>query len=160
MQSYRPCAGIMLFNHHGMVFVGQRIDNQAEAWQMPQGGIDDGESPRQAAMRELGEEVGTSRAEIVAESADWYNYDLPPELRGKLWGGKFIGQRQKWFLMRFTGNDSDINIATKHPEFRQWMWVEPPRLPDIIVPFKRDLYKALLHEFCPVMEKNINAKNN
>ena len=144
---YRPAVGIMLLNAHGDVFVGQRIDSTLEAWQMPQGGIDAGETPEQAAWRELGEEVGTNAAEILAVSADWLDYDLPPDLQGKLWSGRFRGQRQRWFAMRFTGTDADIAIATPEPEFRAWMWASPGRLPELVVPFKRPLYEAVMAEF-------------
>ncbi len=144
---YRPCVGIMLINPAGLVFVGQRIDNLVEAWQMPQGGIDEGEDPQTAAMRELGEEIGTEKAEIIAESAGWLNYDLPVELIPKVWKGRYRGQRQKWFAMRFLGTDADINIETSHPEFAAWRWVEHHQLPDLIVPFKRDLYQEIVAEF-------------
>lgn len=149
---YRPGVGIMLLNGDGRVFVAKRIDMTSEAWQMPQGGIDDGETPLMAAKRELGEEIGTRKAELLQESRDWLTYDLPDELIPKLWGGKFRGQRQKWFAMRFTGSDSDINIATDHPEFCEWKWLEPAQLPDIIVPFKRKLYAALVEEFKGVLK--------
>ena len=148
---YRPCVGIMLFNRDGMVFVGRRIDATSDAWQMPQGGIDEGESPRHAALRELKEEVGTADAEIVAESARWYSYDLPGDLAGQVWGGRFRGQTQKWFAMRFMGADSDINIATHEPEFDAWQWVAMERLPELIVPFKRQLYLDLVREFLPLV---------
>ncbi len=144
---YRPCVGMMLINREGRVFVARRIDNVAEAWQMPQGGIDADEDPRVAAMRELEEEIGTRNAEIVAESRGWLSYDLPEHLVGKLWGGKYRGQTQKWFALRFLGEDAEINIATKHPEFSHWKWVAPAELPGLIVPFKRDLYEAVLGEF-------------
>jgi putative (di)nucleoside polyphosphate hydrolase len=149
---YRPAVGIMLLNHDGRVFVGRRIDMPAglAAWQMPQGGIDPGETPRQAGLRELKEEVGTDKAEILAETRGWLHYDVPEELWaqfGGLWGGRYRGQRQKWFLMRFTGEDSDINPATEHPEFDAWEWVEPERLPELIVLFKRQLYQDVLAEF-------------
>lgn len=144
---YRPCAGVMLVNREGRVFVGQRIDTRAEAWQMPQGGIDEGESPRAAALRELREEVGTDKVEIIAESREWLRYDLPDELVGQLWGGRYRGQEQKWFLCRFTGKDEDINIATPHPEFRAWRWAAPQEVPALIVPFKRTLYAAVFEEF-------------
>lgn len=146
---YRPCVGIMLVNMDGKVFVGQRIDNTAEAWQMPQGGIDPDEDARTAALRELGEETGiiSSLIEIIAQTAEEHYYDLPPDLIGKIWGGRFRGQRQVWFLARFLGTDGDIDIATPHPEFREWKWAEPRALPDLIVPFKRKLYRDILKEF-------------
>lgn len=148
---YRPCAGIMLANMEGKVFVGQRIDKapEGDAWQMPQGGIDDGEDAVQAALRELAEETGVSvdLVDIIAQSREEHFYDLPPELMGKIWGGKYRGQRQMWFLMRFKGEDKDIDIATNHAEFSQWQWVSPERLPHLIVPFKRRLYEALVAEF-------------
>jgi len=138
---YRRGVGIMLLNHDNKVFVGQRLDTQAEAWQMPQGGIDDDEEPRDAAFRELREEIGTDKAEIVAESRAWLRYDLPPELRTR-----WHGQRQRWFVMRFRGTDADINIATEHPEFSTWKWVAVNQLPNIIITFKRQLYLDLLQE--------------
>lgn len=146
---YRPCVGLMLFRG-GLVFVGQRTDASG-AWQMPQGGIDDGETPPQAALRELHEEVGTDNAEIVAESRDWHYYDLPPELARKMWGGRFLGQRQKWFALRFLGADADINIATAHPEFSAWKWAPLDDLLDLIVPFKRDVYRTVVAEFAPIV---------
>jgi len=146
---YRSGVGIMLVNSKELVFVAKRIDMVSEAWQMPQGGIDNGESPIQAAWRELMEETGTNKAELLGESRDWYSYDLPETLVPKVLGGKYRGQKQKWFAMRFTGTDADINIATLEPEFSEWKWVKPQTLPDIIVPFKRELYKALLSEFHP-----------
>ena len=147
---YRPCAGIMLVNADGHVFVGQRIDNPgSDAWQMPQGGIDDGEEPQEAALRELEEETGVSRdlVTIIAKTDEELFYDLPPELLGKIWGGKWRGQRQMWYLMRFSGADSDINIATGHPEFSRWKWVMPDQLPLLIVPFKKKLYEKVIAEF-------------
>jgi putative (di)nucleoside polyphosphate hydrolase len=146
---YRPAVGIMLLNPAGLAFIGRRIDMPAglAAWQMPQGGIDPGETPRQAAFRELAEEVGTDKAEILAETRGWLHYDLPTDIASRMWGGRWRGQRQKWFLMRFTGGDADINPATDHPEFDAWEWVEPRRLPELIVPFKRPLYCDLLAEF-------------
>jgi putative (di)nucleoside polyphosphate hydrolase len=145
---YRPGVGIMLLNRQGEVFVAHRIDMPAlPAWQMPQGGIDPGETPREAALRELKEEIGTDKAEIIAESRDWLTYDLPAELAGGIWGGRYSGQRQRWFVMRFTGDDHDIDLATRHPEFDIWQWVAPTRLPELIVPFKRQLYMDILTEF-------------
>jgi putative (di)nucleoside polyphosphate hydrolase len=148
---YRPAVGIMLLNPAGLAFVGRRIDMPARlaAWQMPQGGIDPGETPSQAAFRELEEELGTDKAEIVAETPGWLHYDLPTDIASRMWSGRWRGQRQKWFLMRFTGSDADINPATEHPEFDAWEWVEPRRLPELIVPFKRQLYRDLLAEFRP-----------
>jgi putative (di)nucleoside polyphosphate hydrolase len=144
---YRPCVGIMLLNRLGEVFVGQRIDMPSAAWQMPQGGIDEGEDPRSAAFRELREEIGTEKAEIVAESQGWLHYDLPPELVEGARHGGWRGQRQKWFVMRFTGNDRDVDLATEHPEFSAWKWVPIEALPDLIVSFKRQVYLDLLAEF-------------
>jgi putative (di)nucleoside polyphosphate hydrolase len=150
---YRPCAGIMLFNDQGRVFVARRIDMVSEAWQMPQGGIDSGEDPETAAFRELGEEIGTASAEIMAVTEDWLDYDLPDELLGKLWGGRYRGQRQKWFAMRFLGTDSDINIDTENPEFSEWKWAELSELPDLIVPFKRGLYSELVQRFAHLVDE-------
>lgn len=144
---YRDGVGIMLINRDRQVFVARRIDTKAEAWQMPQGGIDAGESPLEAALRELEEETGTDKAELLQESRGWLTYDLPDELIPKIWGGKFRGQRQKWFAMRFTGKDSDINIHTEEPEFLEWRWTHAARLPELIVPFKQQLYQALIKEF-------------
>lgn len=149
---YRPCVGLALFNRGGLVFAARRIDTPGDAWQMPQGGIDDGETPRQAALRELEEEIGTAQAEIVAESADWVRYDLPPELVGKVWNGRYRGQCQKWFALRFTGADSDIDIVTKHPEFCDWRWLPLAELPRRIVPFKRAVYDQVAAEFAPLPE--------
>ena len=143
---YRPCVGIMLINRDNLVLVAQRIDQVAEAWQMPQGGVDEGETPRQAALRELKEEVGTDRAKIIAETEEWVHYDLPQDLSDKVWNGRFRGQTQKWFAMRFLGNDSDINLATARPEFIEWKWLDVAQLPDVIVDFKKNVYKKLVTE--------------
>ena len=145
--TYRLCAGIMLINASGLVFVARRIDTPGEAWQMPQGGIDDGETPRQAALRELLEETGTDKAEIIAESRLWLDYDFPPGPAVKLWQGRYRGQRQKWFAMRFTGQDRDIDLATNDPEFDEWKWVPMDELPTHILPFKRYIYQQLVTEF-------------
>jgi putative (di)nucleoside polyphosphate hydrolase len=145
---YRPGVGIMLLSRQGKIFLGHRIGMPVTpAWQMPQGGIDTGETPRRAAMRELKEEIGTDKAEILGESRGWLQYDLPVGLADGVWGGRYRGQRQKWFAMRFTGCDEDINLATEHPEFDAWQWMAPDRLPELIVPFKRQLYVDILAEF-------------
>ena len=146
---YRPCAGVMLMNLAGQVFVGQRLDSTLEAWQMPQGGIDEGEDALDAAIRELGEETGVepSLVELIAAAPGEFFYDLPPEMIGKVWKGKWRGQRQRWFLFRFLGKDSDIDIVTAHPEFRAWRWIDPVDLPQVIVPFKRQLYQDVLAAF-------------
>jgi putative (di)nucleoside polyphosphate hydrolase len=150
---YRPGVGIMLVNQRDRVFVAQRIDNPGPAWQMPQGGIDAGEEPQQAAWRELQEEVGTDRARYIGESRDWFSYDLPVELVPQIWKGRFRGQRQKWFAFRFLGTDRDINIATEHPEFSSWRWAALEELPGLIVPFKRQLYHDLIAEFTPLIRR-------
>ncbi len=141
---YRPCVGIMLFNKDGKVFVGRRIDQTVEGWQMPQGGIDKGESPKQAVLRELKEEVGTDKAEIIGEMEEWVTYDLPEHLIGVAFHGKYRGQKQKWFALRFTGEDRDIDLTSHEPEFSAFKWVDLKALPTLIVPFKRDTYKAVI----------------
>ena len=150
---YRSGVGSMIINANGQVFVGQRLDSELDAWQMPQGGVDDGEDVVAAVFREVEEETGIARhhIEIVTQSQEPYDYDLPMELVGKLWRGRFRGQRQHWFLLRFSGTDSDIDIATAEPEFREWRWVSADRLVDLIVPFKRDLYAAIVSEFAPYL---------
>jgi putative (di)nucleoside polyphosphate hydrolase len=148
---YRPCAGVMLLNREGKVFVGQRIDTTLEAWQMPQGGIDPGEDAETAAVRELGEEAGVSpeHLELIAIAPHELTYDLPDDLIGKVWKGKYRGQRQRWFLYRFLGEDKDIDIETTHPEFRAWRWAGPAELSALIVPFKRALYEQVVEAFAP-----------
>jgi putative (di)nucleoside polyphosphate hydrolase len=146
---YRPAAGVMLINGQGKVFVAQRLDSTLEAWQMPQGGLDEGEEAEAGALRELEEETGIPRGkvEILARCPVELHYDLPDDLVGKLWKGRWRGQRQSWFLARFLGTDQDVNIETEHPEFRAWKWAEPEELPAMIVPFKRKLYEQVLAAF-------------
>lgn len=146
---YRPCVGLVVMNPAGLVFAGQRLDNPGPAWQMPQGGIDDGEAPRTAALRELGEETGIppQAVDFVAETPDWLTYDLPADLVPRIWKGRFRGQQQRWFLLRFTGPDSMIDIDRPHPEFSRWAWMAPDDLIDRIVPFKRQTYQTVFDAF-------------
>ena len=150
---YRPGVGIMLLDKLGRVLVAQRLDMPSEAWQMPQGGIDKNEEPLEAARREMKEEIGTDKAELEAESRGWHHYDLPPDLADQIWKGRYRGQRQKWFAFRFRGKNKDIDIATKHPEFSRWRWAEMRELPELIVPFKRQLYATLIEEFGHLAKK-------
>jgi len=146
---YRPCVGVMMINRGGRIFAGLRKDGDGRAWQMPQGGIDAGEKPRSAALRELREETGVTgdKVDLVAKMHDWVRYDLPPELVGKVWGGRYRGQAQRWFLFRFLGEDSDIDIATPHPEFSEWRWMTADDLLATIVPFKRAVYEQVIGAF-------------
>ncbi len=146
---YRPCVGLMVVNGDGNVFVGQRLDRDQDAWQMPQGGIDAGESVQEAALRELGEETGITPdlVEVEAETPDWLPYDLPHDIVPKIWKGRYRGQEQKWVLVRFKGNDDQINIVQDHQEFSEWKWISPKELLANIVPFKRQVYAAVLEAF-------------
>lgn len=146
---YRRCVGLMVLNAEGHVFVGQRIDRNYDAWQMPQGGVDPGETPVEAALRELGEETGISpdMVEVVAETEEWLPYDLPHDLVAKLWKGRFRGQEQKWFLLRYQGTDDEVNIETDHQEFSTWCWMPVNELVENIVPFKRSVYEGVLKAF-------------
>ncbi|HEX8480509.1 MAG TPA: RNA pyrophosphohydrolase [Allosphingosinicella sp.] len=146
---YRPAVGVMLLNAEGKVWVGQRLDSTLEAWQMPQGGLDKGEEAEEGALRELEEETGIGRDKvaIVARHGEELCYDLPEELVGKLWKGRWRGQRQTWFLARFLGSDSDVRIDTPEPEFRAWKWADPADLPAMIVPFKKKLYEDVVAAF-------------
>ena len=148
---YRPCVGIMLLNKENKVFIAQRVDTKGTTWQMPQGGIDSTETPWQAALREMKEEINTVNVRLIAETKEWITYDFPEKLHETLWGGRFFGQTQKWFLVEYLGQDDEINIHTRHPEFTEWRWVDATELPDLIVPFKRDLYIKLLEEFKPYL---------
>lgn len=148
---YRPCVGVTLINRDGRIFAGRRIDSEAPAWQMPQGGIDAGERPRAAALRELVEETGVrpDRVEVLAKTDGWLTYDLPPELLGRVWGGKYRGQTQKWYLMRFLGEDAEIDIDRGHREFSEWRWIGADEMLAAIVPFKRDIYRLVVDRFRP-----------
>ncbi len=152
---YRPSVGMMIINDTNKVFVGKRIDTKIPAWQMPQGGIDLGETPSVAALREMLEEIGSNKGDIIAESRYWYSYDVPKILIPKLWDGNFRGQKQKWFLIRFTGTNEDININTSNPEFEEWCWIEFDELLSTIIPFKRKLYKAVVKEFSPIVNDTL-----
>jgi len=152
---YRPCAGVLLVNSDGLVFSGRRIGNHepgSKAWQMPQGGIDEGESPGAAALREMEEEVGTRAARLVREMAGWITYDLPPDLLGKTWKGRYRGQKQKWFAFVFEGTDSDIDIETEHPEFVEWQWMRASELLERTVDFKRSVYERVFEEFSDLLK--------
>lgn len=149
---YRQGVGLVLLNPAGLAFVARRLDT-ADAWQFPQGGIDDGENPEQAVLREMKEEIGTDRATILARTADGIAYDLPPEMADRCWKGKYRGQSQVWFCARFTGRDDEIDLATEHPEFDAWRWVALAEVPDLIVPFKRAMYQRVVAEFLPLTVK-------
>ena len=150
---YRPCVGVLLFNERRQVFVGQRIDMVQEAWQMPQGGIDRGEDPRDTALRELEEETGVrpDKVELIAETREWLRYDLPPNLVNRVWRGRYRGQEQKWFAARFLGTDADIDIDTPHPEFSDWRWSPVDEIATHAVSFKRALYETVIAEFRPFL---------
>jgi len=152
---YRPAAAVMLLNSENKVFVAQRLDNALDAWQMPQGGLDRGEDPQAGALRELEEETGIKPhlVEILAKAPCELFYDLPPELAAKVWGGKYRGQCQHWFVARFLGADSDIDLNTEEPEFRAWQWADPANLVDMIVPFKRELYRQVVELFADYLER-------
>lgn len=155
---YRPCVGAMLVNAEGGVFVARRIDTPGQAWQMPQGGIDEGEDPARAVLRELKEETGVEKVKITAASNRWRKYDLPDSLIGVVWGGEYRGQRQKWFALRFLGDDDEIDLE-RHgkPEFSDWRWVGIDRLVDLAVPFKRAIYADVVAEFRPIIDRLDNA---
>lgn len=152
---YRPNVGAVLFNRAGLVFVARRADmpnaeGPAGGWQLPQGGIDEGEDPRSAVLRELEEEIGTRKAEVIGEHPEWLTYDLPSNLVGIAWRGRYRGQRQRWFAMRFLGEDSDIRLdLDPHPEFDAWRWIALRELPSLAVSFKRPIYEVLVQSFGP-----------
>lgn len=144
---FRQGVGMMIIDKDNRVFVGKRIDSKANGWQMPQGGIDLGETPSAAALREMEEEIGSNKGDVIAESKKWYSYRVPTAAIPRLWDGQYCGQKQKWFLIRFTGEDSDINVNTEHPEFDQWKWVDFDNLLNDIISFKYNLYKQVVDEF-------------
>lgn len=145
--SYRLGVGALILNSQGLVFVGRRIETPG-AWQMPQGGLNAMEDPRDAVLREVAEEIGTSRVDIIAEATSWLSYDLPPDVAARIWGGRYQGQKQKWFALRFTGEDDDIDLAADvRPEFDAWRWLPIDELPDVIVDFKRNLYCQVVEVF-------------
>ena len=157
-QSYRRGVGAVLFNAEGKVWIGKRVSRNdkkiAHFWQMPQGGMDEGETPSEAVFRELQEETGTMNAEIIGETRDWLTYELPKGLAKRSWDGKFRGQKQKWFALRFTGDEQDFNLNShEKPEFSEWRWEDLLELPDIIVPFKRQMYKSIVSEFLHIPAK-------
>lgn len=156
---YRRGVGMMIINDEGKVLLGKRIESRYEAWQMPQGGIDGAETPSKAVRREMLEEIGCDKGEIIAETKSWYSYDIPKFLVSKLWDGQYKGQKQKWFLIKFTGKDSEININTDNPEFREWCWADTSDMAELIVPFKKILYEAVLKEFNPLIEDLVKVKN-
>ena len=153
---YRSCVGLMVFNKIGQVFCGQRLDNKAEAWQLPQGGIDEGETPIEAGFRELKEETSIVNVEFVSEYPEWLNYDIPLPLANALWEGKFRGQTQRWLLFSFTGIDNEININTSHPEFKNWEWINPTQLPLKAISFKQEIYSKINKAFIPIIN-NFNS---
>jgi putative (di)nucleoside polyphosphate hydrolase len=146
---YRPNVGIMLINGDGLIFAAQRLDSEVAAWQMPQGGIDKGEDPRTAALRELEEEIGVPPAlvQVVAETPDWLTYDLPHDIVPRIWKGRYRGQKQKWYLLRYLGRDEQIDLEQDHPEFSEWRWIDPDAMIAAIVPFKRDMYRQVVAAF-------------
>ena len=149
---YRKCVGMMILNTHKEILVGRRLDHPSGYWQMPQGGIDDNENPKEAVWREMLEEIGTNKAELIKISNQWINYDIPSEtLRTLPWGDIYIGQTQKWFAFLFLGEDNDINVGTDNPEFSEWKWTRMNSMVDSIVPFKRDVYAKILEEFKDIL---------
>ena len=153
---YRPCVGLMVFNYLGDVFSGQRLDNPNNAWQLPQGGINEGESPIDAAFRELEEETSIRSVNYVAEYPEWLNYEVPTYLANSLWEGKYRGQTQKWILLYFNGLDNEINIDTLNPEFKNWLWINPIELSSKAIYFKKDVYKKINEIFLPIIKEYVN----
>ena len=144
---YRPCVGLLVINKKGLIFIGQRIDNNMDAWQMPQGGIEEGENIYNAGLREMKEEIGTDNVKLIGEMKEWVKYDIPNKLGKRLWNGKYRGQKQKWLAYSFLGSDNEININTKVPEFQNWKWEKAKNLPEKAVPFKRNIYETVIEYF-------------
>tara|TARA_E500000331_G_C16967813_1_gene587916 strand:+ start:94 stop:579 length:486 start_codon:yes stop_codon:yes gene_type:complete len=144
---YRPCVGLLVINGKGLVFAGKRLDSSSSAWQMPQGGIENGETILEAGLREMKEEIGTNNVQFIGEMKEWLNYDLPKKLVNRLWGGKFRGQTQKWLAYKFLGEDKEININTKNPEFSDWKWVSTLELIKLAIPFKKEIYEKVFKEY-------------
>ena len=153
---YRPCVGMMVFNSFGKIFSGQRLDNPGNAWQLPQGGIDEGENPIQAAFRELKEETSIISVNFIAQYPSWINYDVPKNLANNLWNGKYKGQTQKWLLFQFIGSDDEINVDTKNPEFKNWLWLDPIELTTKAIYFKKQVYLKINKSFLPLIQNVIN----
>lgn len=153
--SYRLGIGMMILNIENKILVAQRLNTKEPAWQMPQGGISRFEDTDQAMLRELEEEIGTRKVEILVKSKTWYKYDLPAELAGRLWGGRYKGQRQIWYVLRFKGEDKDIDIHTYHAEFRDWKWVDKDELIKLVIPFKKKLYEQIIHDLWPYIRRAI-----
>ena len=150
-EKYRRCVGMMIINNNKKILVGKRIDHPSGFWQMPQGGIDENENPEEAVWREMMEEIGTNKAELIKVSNQWIKYKIPNEtLKTLPWGKKYVGQKQKWFVFKFNGKDSDINVGTENPEFSEWKWAQINSLIDNIVPFKRKVYSLILKEFSEI----------
>ena len=154
---YRACVGLMVFNKDGNVFCGQRLDNKAEAWQLPQGGIDEGELPIEAGYRELKEETSITNVDFMCEYPEWLNYDIPLPLADNLWNGKYRGQTQRWLLFYFSGQDDEINIKTTNPEFKNWVWLKPSKLPEKAISFKKDVYMKINEIFIPILDNFISS---
>ena len=151
MGEYRKCVGMMILNSHNEILVGRRLDHPSGYWQMPQGGIDDSENPEEAVWREMMEEIGTNNSDLFKISNKWIKYEIPQETLDHLpWGKKYIGQTQKWFIFKFSGEDKDINVATENPEFSEWKWMKHDELIQNAVPFKRKTYQSILNEFSDV----------
>jgi putative (di)nucleoside polyphosphate hydrolase len=147
-KKYRKCVGMMILNNENKILVGRRIDHPSGYWQMPQGGIDENEVPEETVWREMIEEIGTNNAQLIQSSSKWFSYDIPKEtLKTLPWGDIFVGQNQKWFIFKFTGKDSDIDVGTENPEFSEWKWISKNSLTDNVVPFKKNLYFKVLEEF-------------